>query len=142
MNDKDRKNYVDNFYKEALSGFRFPFYAQQGGQMTNELTLYTRHKSLVDSDFESLVTMRQELSAQKKEIETEMKGINEEISGLMAGIESKAVLCDGWKVTLSESIRKTLKRERLLSAGVTVEQIESATIETVVTRLTVNEIKE
>jgi len=109
--------------------------------MTDELTLYTRHKSLVENDFDSLITLRQELAAQKKEIETEMKGVNEEISGLMAGIESKAVLCEGWKVTLSESIRKTLKKERLLSVGVTVEQIESATVETVVTSLRVSEVK-
>jgi len=110
--------------------------------MTSELTLYTRHKSLVDNGFDGLIWERQEFAAQKKTIETKLKGINEEISGLMAGIDSTAVLCEGWKVTLSESIRKTLKKERLLSVGVTVEQIESATTETVVTRLTVSEVKE
>jgi len=97
---------------------------------------------LVENDFDSLITLCQELTAQKKEIDTELKGVREEVSGLMAGIESKAVLCEGWKVTLSESIRRTLKKERLLSVGVTVEQIESATVETVVTSLRVSEVKE
>ena len=106
-----------------------------------ELTDYTRHQTLVDNDFEELIEERQELDDKKKAIETMLKGINEEISGLMVGIDHP-VLCEGWKVTLSESIRKTLKKERLLSVGVTVEQIESATTETVVTRLTVSEVKE
>ena len=106
-----------------------------------ELTDYTRHQSLVDNNFDRLIIDRQRIYAKKKEVEADLKGINEEISGLMVGIDH-AVLCEGWKVTLSESIRKTLKKERLLSVGVTVEQIESATTETVVTRLTVSEVKD
>jgi len=106
-----------------------------------ELTDYTRHKSLVDGAFNELIADRQRVHARKKEAQTELDEINEEISGLMVGIDHP-VLCEGWKVTLSESVRKTLQKERLLSVGVTVEQIESATTETVVTRLTVSEVKE
>lgn len=105
-----------------------------------ELTDYTRHQSLVDNDFADLLADRDRVYQIKKAAVTELDEINEEISGLMVGIDH-AVLCEGWKVTLSESIRKTLKKERLLSVGVTVEQIESATTETVVTRLTVSEVK-
>lgn len=110
--------------------------------MTEELMDYSRHESLVASDFNELIEYRQKVYAQKKKTENELKEVNEEISGLMAGLDNKAVLCEGWKVTLTESKRKTLKKERLLSAGVTVEQIESATVESVVTSLRVSEVKE
>jgi len=110
--------------------------------MTEELTDYTRHKGLVDGELPYLVEARQKLKKKEKAIKDELGDINEEISGLMATLENKAVLCDGWKVTLSESIRRTLKKDILLTLGVDTEIIAQATIESVSTRLTVSEIKE
>lgn len=107
----------------------------------DELTDYSRHEILVESEFDRLISDRQQLYAQKKEWETEMKEINEEITGLMAMLDNKAVLCGGWKVTLATGLKKTLKKELLITAGVSVEQIEEATVETPYTRLTVMEVK-
>jgi len=108
----------------------------------NEVTQYQRHKTLVENNFADLIEDRQEVYAAKKALEADLKDINEQISGLMATVESASVLCNGWKVTLSEQIRKTLKKEKLLAMGVTVEQINSATDESFFTRLTVSEIKD
>jgi len=107
----------------------------------DELTDYSRHEILVENEFANLISDRQQLYAQKKEWEADLKDINEQITGLMATLDNKAVLCDGWKVTLATGLKKTLKKELLITAGVSVEQIEEATIETPYTRLTVSEVK-
>jgi len=92
----------------------------------NEVTLYDRHKTLVENDFADLIAERVLEHALKKKHDDRLKELNEEISGLMATVESESVLCNGWKVTLSEQTRKTLKKEKLLAMGVTVDQINSA----------------
>ena len=84
---------------------------------------------------------RSTVYAEKKAAETELKDINEQISGLMAMLDSKAVLCEGWKVTLAEGMKKTLKKDLLLTLGVSIETIVEATVETPYTRLTVSEVK-
>ena len=109
--------------------------------MTNELCDYTRYPLLKKEEFGSLISIRQTLYAEKKEVEAGLKSVNEEISGLMATLEEPAVLCDGWKVTLSEGVRRSLKKDRLLSLGVSIETIDEATVETAFTTLRVSEVK-
>ncbi len=106
-----------------------------------ELTDYSRHKILTDNGFEDLIDCRASVYAQKKELDAELKTVNEEISGLMAMLDDKAVLCNGFKVTLAEGVKRTLKKDILLTLGVEVETLAAATIETPYTRLTVTEVK-
>lgn len=106
----------------------------------NELTDYSRHEILTDNDFGDLIARRSLVYTEKKAAETELKDINEQISGLMAMLDNKAVLCEGWKITLATGLKKTLNRDLLISAGVSVEQIVEATVETPYTRLTVTEV--
>ena len=109
--------------------------------MTNELLEYTRYPLLKKEEFGSLITIRQAIQKEKKELEEQMKDVTEQISGLMATLEEPAVLCGGWKVTLSEGVRRSLKKERLLSLGVDIGTIEEATVETPFTTLRVSEVK-
>jgi len=110
-------------------------------KMTGELLDWTRHAILRKEHFDKLISIRQALSTEKKDVELQLKETNEEISGLMATLEEPAVLCDGWKVTLSEGMRKSLKKDRLLSLGVSIETIDEATVETAFTTLRVTEVK-
>ncbi len=107
-----------------------------------ELTDYSRHKILTDNGFVDLIARRSLVYDEKKAAEAELKDINEDISGLMAMLDDKAVLCEGWKITLAEGVKRTLKKDILLTLGVAVETLAEATIETPYTRLTVTEVKE
>ncbi len=106
-----------------------------------ELTDYSRHEILTDNGFGDLIARRSLVYDEKKAAETELKDINEDISGLMAMLDDKAVLCEGWKITLTEQVKRTLKKDILLTLGVEVETLAAATIETPYTRLTVTEVK-
>ncbi len=107
----------------------------------DELTDYSRHEILTDNGFSDLIARRPLVYDEKKAAEAELKEINEDISGLMAMLDDKAVLCEGWKITLAEGVKRTLKKDILLTLGVEVETLAAATIETPYTRLTVTEVK-
>jgi hypothetical protein len=77
-----------------------------------------------------------------KELNKKKKELSEEITGLMATVDVKSVFCNGWKVTLTETSRSTLKKDKLLTLGVDPEIIKNATDETFFTQLRVKEVRE
>lgn len=110
--------------------------------MTDKLTNYIDHKTLRDNEFGDLIKARQSLDVQLKEITKKKKELSEEITGLMATVDVQSVFCNGWKVTLTETTRNTLKKDKLLTLVVDPEIIKNATDETFFTQLRVKEVRE
>ena len=110
-------------------------------QMKDPLTSYGDHESLRENDFADLIKNRQALDAELKELNKKKKELNDSIPGLMATVDVKSVFCNGWKVTMTETSRRTLKKDKLLTLGVSPEVIDNATDETFFTQLRVSEVK-
>lgn len=93
----------------------------------------------------SLVAERAGIKAKIKALDDTLKLINEDLMDQMKGIKERhgesKVKCEGWSVSLSESIRTSIKVERLLDKGVSTKIIKYATISTPVVSLRVGEIK-
>ena len=97
------------------------------------------------ADMLSLVKERAKIKAKIKSYDDSLKLINEDLMAYMQAIKTslgeKKITCEGWSVVLSESVRSSIKVEKLLEKGVSTSIIKYATITTPVVSLRVGEIK-
>lgn len=102
-------------------------------------------KGYKSEDMLSLVKERSKIKAKIKSYDDSLKLINEDLMAHMQAIKKslgeKKITCEGWSVVLSESVRSSIKVEKLLEKGVSTSIIKYATVETPVTSLRVGEIK-
>jgi uncharacterized protein YdcH (DUF465 family) len=91
--------------------------------------------------FRRLVQQERSLAAQIKDLETILKTVRTDLGGFMIRFDSKSVMMDTCRVTLVQSETKTLKKEKLLEQGVTIDQIEKATVVTPKVYVQVTETK-
>jgi hypothetical protein len=68
-----------------------------------------------------------EIAAQAKELETERKGLSEQIMPLMEAVEANSIQGDGWVAVRALGSRSIIVAERLLEHGVSMAIIEKST---------------
>lgn len=89
--------------------------------------------------FAKLVFERQELKSKIKELEARCEPLTEELQVEMMGSPVKSVKVDDYQVTLVDSVRTHLSKEKLLELGVSPSVIEQATVSTPSTSLRVTD---
>ena len=92
--------------------------------------------------FANKVWRRQEIKAQKDELEQELKALNEEIGSLMMATGNKSVICDDYRVTITEGMNRSISKEKLLELGVSATLILKASKETPYNTVTITPIKD
>src|SRR5678816_670480 len=90
-----------------------------------------------DQMLEQIVNDRQGANAIIKELQTQVDAANEQIKAELAVRGVSKLTVGNWIPQVTESVRTTLNKAKLLSAGVTVAQIEAASERTDVVTLRV-----
>lgn len=95
--------------------------------------IYEAHEVLGHDEyveFTCVIEERAALDSQIKELTAGKKHLTETLVELMADTGCPKIRTPSWNVTISApSIRKTLDREKLILAGVTVEQLAQGVVE-------------
>ena len=95
---------------------------------TEPVPEWTTSTFLVANDFERIAAKRIELKLRRDEIDHEIAELNLEIGAMLATANVKSVRFGFHRLTLSHATKGgKLSREKLLEAGVTIEQLERAT---------------
>lgn len=93
---------------------------------------------MTDGELIEKLEERQGAVAIRDELQTQIDLLKPEIEAALAERDRKKYVVGRWVPQIVVSERKTLDPKKLLSAGVTIDQIEAATTVTTVTQLRVN----